>query len=100
MRYMKKQKQQIDYGMYAERLNDVMYYNAPDYQFTLTYEKYHNYATIIIQSKDIKITSNNSGLSTKDLKEKIINEWFADENDNTRKQNNAKRKEKRLAIKS
>ena len=33
-------------------------------------------------------------------KEKIINEWFADENDNTRKQNNAKRKEKRLAIKS
>ena len=49
---MKKQKQQIDYGMYAERLNNVMYYNAPDYQFTLTYEKYHNYATIIIQSKD------------------------------------------------
>ena len=94
---MKKQKEKINHGMYAEDINGVLYYNAPDYQFTLTYEKYHNYATIIIQSKDIKLTSNNSGLSNKDLKEKIIDEWFADENDNTRKQNNAKRKEKKLA---
>lgn len=94
---MKKQKEKINHGMYAEDINGVLYYNAPDYQFTLTYEKYHNYATIIIKSKDIKLTSNNSGLSTKELKEKIINEWFADENDNTRKQNNAKRKEKKLA---
>tara|TARA_A100000172_G_scaffold5886_1_gene3358 strand:- start:6440 stop:6727 length:288 start_codon:yes stop_codon:yes gene_type:complete len=94
---MKKQKEKINHGMYAEDINGVLYYNAPDYQFTLTYEKYHNYATIIIQSKDIKLTSNNSGLANKDLKEKIINEWFADENDNTRKQNNAKRKEKKLA---
>ena len=74
---MKKQKEKINHGMYAEDINGVLYYNAPDYQFTLTYEKYHNYATIIIQSKDIKITSNNSGLSTKDLKEKIINEWLS-----------------------
>tara|TARA_E500000318_G_scaffold104789_1_gene111107 strand:- start:3171 stop:3458 length:288 start_codon:yes stop_codon:yes gene_type:complete len=94
---MKKQKEKINHGMYAEDINGVLYYNAPDYQFTLTYEKYHNYATIIIKSKDIKLTSNNSGLANKDLKEKIINEWFADENDNTRKQNNAKRKEKKLA---
>ena len=83
--------------MYAEDINGVLYYNAPDYQFTLTYEKYHNYATIIIKSKDIKITKNNTNLSVKDLKEYIISEWFADENENTRKQNNAKRKEKRLA---
>ena len=35
---------------------------------------------------------------TKDLKEYIINEWFAEENEMTRQKNNAKRKEKRLAI--
>ena len=36
--------------------------------------------------------------SNKDLKEHIINEWFAEENEMTRQKNNAKRKEKRLAI--
>ena len=95
---MKKQKQQIDYGMYAERLNDIMYYNAPDYQFTLADEKYHNYATLVIGSNHLRITKNDTGLSTKDLKEHIINEWFAEENEMTRQKNNAKRKEKRLAI--
>jgi hypothetical protein len=97
MRYMKKQKEKINHGMYAEDINGVLYYNAPDYQFTLTYEKYHNYATIIIKSKDIKITKNNTNLSIKDLKEYIISEWFAEENEMTRQKNNAKRKEKRLA---
>ena len=52
----------------------------------------------LILSREFKNFDFNPKL--KDLKEKIINEWFADENDNTRKQNNAKRKEKRLAIKS
>jgi len=95
---MKKQKQQIDHGMYAERLNNVMYYNAADYQFTLTDEKYHNYATLVIGSNHLRITKNDTELSTKDLKEHIINEWFAEENEMTRQKNNAKRKEKRLAI--
>ena len=95
---MKKQKQQIDYGMYAEDINGVLYYNSPDYQFTLADEKYHNYATLVISSNHLRITKNNTGLSTKDLKEHIINEWFAEENEMTRQKNNAKRKEKRLAI--
>ena len=95
---MKKQKQQIDYGKYAECLNNVMYYNAPDYQFILADEKYHNYATLVISSNHLRITKNDTGLSTKHLKEHIINEWFAEENEMTRQKNNAKRKEKRLAI--
>ncbi len=95
---MKKKKQQIDYGMYAEDINGVLYYNAPDYQFALTDEKYHNYATLIVNTKHIKITKNNTELSTKDIKEHIINDWFAEENEMTKQKNNAKRKEKRLAI--
>ena len=94
---MKKQKQQIDYVMYAENINGVLCYNAPDYQFTLADEKYHNYATLVIGSNHLRITKNDTGLSTKDLKEHIINEWFAEENEMTRQKNNAKRKEKRLA---
>ena len=61
---MKKQKQQIDYGMYAEDINGVLYYNAPDYQFALTDEKYHNYATLVI-GKHIKIIKNNTGYQLK-----------------------------------
>ena len=96
---MKKQKQkQQDYGMYAERLNSVIHYNAPDYQFKLSDEKYHNYATLVVGSNHLRITKNDTGLSTKDLKEHIINEWFAEENEITRQRNNAKRKQKRLAI--
>ena len=53
---MKKQKQQIDYGMYAENINGVLCYNAPDYQFTIADEKDHNYATLVIGSNHLRIT--------------------------------------------
>ena len=50
--------------MYAERLNSVIHYNAPDYQFKLSDEKYHNYATLVVVSNHLRITKSDTGLST------------------------------------
>jgi hypothetical protein len=76
--------------MYAEMINDKLHYFGEDYEFTLTDEKYHNYATLIIKPQHIKFIKNPNKIT----KTQAIEEWFAVENEITRKQNNAKRRKK------
>ena len=90
----KKVKEKIDYGMYAELKDNTLNYHGKDYSFSLTDEKYHNYATLIISPKHIKVLDNKTNLNLKDLKDMIIFEWFKDENEVVREQNNNKRRAK------
>ena len=90
----KKVKEKIDYGMYAELKNNILNYYGKDYSFSLTDEKYHNYATLIISPKHIKVLDNKTNLNLRELKDMIISEWFAEENAFVREQNNNKRRAK------
>ena len=94
----KKVKEKIDYGMYAELKNNILNYHGKDYSFSLTDEKYHNYATLIISPKHIKVLDNKTNLNLQELKDMIISEWFAEENAFVREQNNNKRRTKLQSI--
>lgn len=79
--------------MYSENINNIFNYFGTDYQFSLTDEKFHNYRTLIIKPNHIKLILNNTELSNADLKTKIIEDWFSQENEETRLANNKKRRE-------
>jgi len=70
-------------------------YYGYDYVFRLANEKYHDYTSLIIKPSHIKLVKNLSDLSTKDLKAKIIEDWFAEENEMVRQRNNQKAKVRR-----
>ena len=76
--------------MRAENIRNKIHYFGEDYQFTLTDEKYHGYATLIIKPQHLKFVKN----PNKVTKEHVIKEWFAEENEKTRQVNNAKRRKK------
>ena len=76
--------------MYAEMINDKLYYFGEDYEFTLTEEKFHNYRTLIVTEKQIR------WLKEPDQdKQEIIDLWFGSENEWIRQDNNKRRREKR-----
>jgi len=72
-------------------------YQAEDYSFKLIDEAIHNHVTTIIKPTHIKIVSQSpeQTLSTADLKDKIISDWFLLDNENTRIRNNTKRRNKK-----
>ena len=82
-------------NQYLEFTNNKYRYFGPDYKFVLNDEKYHNYATLIVNPSHIKIVKNETSKSNKELKEQIITDWFLEENESTRDRNNRKAREKR-----
>jgi len=72
------------------------YYEAENYSFRFTDEKFHSYETLVIAPKHIRLmrvaTALSNSVSTKELLETIIEDWFAEENEWTRNRNNAKRR--------
>ena len=73
------------------------YYEAPHYSFRLTEEKFHSYETLILAPKHIKLmrvaTALSNSISTQELLETIVDDWFSEDNDWTRARNNRKRRE-------
>ena len=78
--------------MKAEKIKENILYSNKDYAFILSDEKFHRYATLIVKPIHITIVDNQTGLSEADLKIKIIEDWFAEENDSVRESNNKKRR--------
>ena len=78
--------------MKVEKIDDQIVYSDKDYAFTLTDEKFHRYATLVLRPIHINIVDNKTELSHTDLKIKIIEDWFAEENDSVRESNNKKRR--------
>ena len=78
--------------MKVEKIDDRIVYSDKDYAFTLTDEKFHRYATLIVRPIHINIVDNKTELTKTDLKNKIIQDWFAEENDSVRESNNKKRR--------
>ena len=91
----KSKKTEEPSNQYLEVINNKYCYFGPDYKFTLTDEKYHNYATLVINSSHIKIVKNETSKSNQELKQQIVNDWFIEENESTRDRNNRKAREKR-----
>jgi|TARA_R100001163_G_scaffold65110_2_gene61166 hypothetical protein len=77
--------------MRAESINNKIHYSGEGYEFTLSDEKYHKHQTFIVRPKHIKVLKNETELDSRDLKENIIEEWFFEENEATRINNNKKR---------
>ena len=67
-------------------------YDGEGYTFKLIDEKYHRHATTIIKEIHIDILVNETIYDDNALKELIVKEWFFDENEITREQNNIKRR--------
>ena len=80
--------------MKAEKIKDQIVYSDIDYSFTLSNEKFHKYATLILKPIHIIIVVNKTQLSDTDLKNKIIQDWFLEENNFVRQSNNEKRTKK------
>jgi len=78
--------------MKVEKIDDQIVYTDKDYAFTLTDEKFHRYATLVIRPIHINIVDNKTELTETNLKNKIIQDWFAEENDSVRESNNKKRR--------
>tara|TARA_B100001939_G_C16765272_1_gene540130 strand:- start:480 stop:722 length:243 start_codon:yes stop_codon:yes gene_type:complete len=78
--------------MRVEYINNVVHYYADNYEFTLSDEKFHRYATLVVRPTHLNLIDNQTNLSDQDLKEQIIQDWFAEENDIVRESNNKKRR--------
>ncbi len=74
-------------------LNDFKY-EGDGYVFQFTNEREAFYQTIVVSHRHLKVLSNDTGLNSNQLKELIITEWFAEENEQVRISNNAKRRAK------
>ena len=79
----------------AIMIGEVVHYFETDSEFMLTDEKYHQYSSLIISPRHIKILKNKSNLSNANLKLRIVEEWFSLESADIRISNNAKRRSKR-----
>jgi len=81
--------------MELRKENKAYTYYGHDYVFRLVNEKYYDYTSLIIKPSHIRLVRNLSDLSTEDLKLKIIEDWFAEENEMVRQRNNQKAKIRR-----
>jgi len=82
--------------MHAEIQKGTVYYHGADYKFKLADEQFHKHTSHILRPQHIRILENKSDLSTKDLKYKIIETWFALGNQRVRDYSNAKRRANRV----
>ena len=76
--------------MKAEKIDNKIHYFGEDYEFTLTEEKFHNYRTLIVKPQHINFINNPNKIS----KAEIVEEWFYEENEYTRAENNNKKRSK------
>jgi len=76
--------------------NNKWLYIDSEYSFKLVDESLHNHVTAIIKPAHIDIVSQDSKstLSTAQLKDRIISDWFLIDNENVRIKNNTKRRNK------
>ena len=74
-------------------INDFKY-EGDGYVFQFTNEREAFYHTLVVRPRHLKVLSNTTGLTTEQLKELVIAEWFAEENEMTRLRNNEKRRAK------
>jgi hypothetical protein len=74
-------------------INDFKY-EGDGYVFQFKNQREAFYKTLVVSTRHLKVLENRTGLESKRLKEVIIEEWFADENEITRLENNAKRRAK------
>lgn len=81
--------------MRAEIIKDVVTYYGNGYVFTFKDEAIHRHTTTIIKNSHIKVIENKTDLLLGDLKTKIIDEWFSDQNQTTREKNNKKARARR-----
>ena len=81
--------------MNATLKNNICTYHGGDYSFQFKNEKEQFYNTLIVAPKHLKVLYNTTGLTTTDLKNKIIKQWFAEENEAVRQHNNLKSRERR-----
>lgn len=83
--------------MEVTKYRDKWLYKDVDCSFTLTNESIHDHTTTIIAPKHIKIVveTDKQTLTTKELKQRIINDWFSVDNETTRNSNNLKRRLKK-----
>jgi hypothetical protein len=81
--------------MELRKENKSYTYYGHDYVFRLVNEKYYDYTSLIIKPSHIRLVRNLSDLSIEDLKAKIIEDWFAEENEMVRQRNNQKAKVRR-----
>ena len=81
-------------GMICEATKDGWRYRDDNCVFVLKTEALHNHETTIIAPKHIKLLKNYTGIKDKELKERIVEAWFAEQNEKTRTSNNLKRRSK------
>ena len=88
-------------SMKCELNRKVWKYTGEDFSFKLIDEKLHTYSSLILKPLHIKIITNESSRSTKELKQYIIDMFFFEENERVRLHNNEvarKRREKRKNV--
>ena len=82
--------------MKLTRENKTWTYQGPNYIFALSDEKLHDHLTLIIKPSNIRVLKNFTDMATKDLKAKIIEDWFAESNLDVKERNNQKARQRRL----
>ena len=73
---------------------DNFKYEGDGYVFEFKNEREAFYHTLVVRPRHLKVLSNNTGMTTEQLKDSVIAEWFAEENEQVRLENNAKRRAK------
>ena len=69
-------------------------YEGDGYVFEFKNEREAFYHTLVVRPRHLKVLSNTTGMTTEQLKDSVIAEWFAEENEQVRLENNAKRRAK------
>ena len=82
--------------MELTRENKTWTYHGHDYIFALSDEKLHDHLTLIVKPSNIRVLKNITDMATKDLKAKIIEDWFAESNQDVKERNNQKARQRRL----
>jgi hypothetical protein len=72
----------------CKKSRGVWKYTTESFEFKLVDEKLHDYKTLILTPKHLKILKNKSDRSKKDLEDYIIGCYFAHENADVREHNN------------
>jgi|TARA_R110000803_G_scaffold176815_1_gene239210 hypothetical protein len=85
--------------MELRRENKTWTYHGPDYIFVMADEKHHEYTSLVVKPSHIKVLKNFSDMSTKDLKARIIEDWFVEQNVLVKDNNNEKARERRATLK-
>jgi len=73
--------------------NGEVIYQAKGYTFKFKDNSKVYYQTLIARPNHIQVLTNDTKYDDKQLANKIIDKWFAEENESIREHNNAKRRE-------